>query len=85
MEKQTVTATFPGIGKVEISKERAEQIRNLQKIIRERKELKVYGVVMTELENMMFSKWVSNEGIAMNTKSEDEQTKITSDWMKKFE
>ena len=85
MEKQTVTATFPGIGKVEISKERAEQIRNLQKIIRERKKLKVYGVVMTELENMMFSKWVSNEGIAMNTKSEDEQTKITSDWMKKFE
>jgi len=40
MPKQTVTATFPGIGKVEISKERAEQIRNLQKIIRERKENK---------------------------------------------
>ncbi|MDP2335931.1 MAG: hypothetical protein Q8N05_05695 [Bacteroidota bacterium] len=41
MEKQpkkTVTATFPGIGKVEISKERADKIRWLQKIIRERSE-----------------------------------------------
>jgi len=33
--KETITAIFPGIGKVEISKERADQIRRLQKIIRE--------------------------------------------------
>lgn len=33
--KNTVTAIFPGgIGKVEISRERAEQIVRLQKIIR---------------------------------------------------
>ncbi len=38
MKKQTVTAIFPGIGKVEISRERADQIRRLQQIIRERKE-----------------------------------------------
>ena len=38
MKKTTVTAIFPGIGKVEISRERAEQIRRLQQIIRERKE-----------------------------------------------
>lgn len=37
-KKQTVTAIFPGIGKVEISKERASQILRLQKIIRERRE-----------------------------------------------
>lgn len=37
-KKQTVTAIFPGIGKVEISKERADQIRRLQKIIREQRE-----------------------------------------------
>ncbi|WP_299576642.1 hypothetical protein [uncultured Sunxiuqinia sp.] len=37
-KKTTVTAIFPGIGKVEISKERADQIRNLQRIIREQKE-----------------------------------------------
>ena len=35
-KKNTVTAIFPGIGKVEISKERAEQIKRLQKIIGER-------------------------------------------------
>jgi len=38
-KKKTVTAYFPvGIGRVEISKERADQIKRLQKIIRERKE-----------------------------------------------
>jgi len=35
MKKQTITAIFPGIGKVEISKERAEQILRLQKMIKE--------------------------------------------------
>ena len=36
-KKETVTAWFPGgIGTVEISKERAEQIKRLQKIIKER-------------------------------------------------
>lgn len=35
--KKTVTAIFPGIGKVEISKERADQILRLQKIIREQR------------------------------------------------
>lgn len=35
--KTTVTAIFPGIGKVEISQERAAQIRNLQRIIREQR------------------------------------------------
>ncbi|MCW0483502.1 hypothetical protein [Gaoshiqia sediminis] len=37
-KKKTFTATFPGIGKVKISKERAERILWLQKVIRERKE-----------------------------------------------
>lgn len=37
MEKITVTATFPGIGPVEISKERASQILRLQRIIREQR------------------------------------------------
>ena len=37
--KTTVTATFPGIGKVEISRERARQILRLQKIIRERESI----------------------------------------------
>ncbi|KOH47058.1 hypothetical protein [Sunxiuqinia dokdonensis] len=36
--KKTYTAHFPGIGKVEISKERAERILWLQKVIREQNE-----------------------------------------------
>jgi hypothetical protein len=36
--KKTVTAIFPGIGKVEISAERANQILRLQKMIREQRE-----------------------------------------------
>jgi hypothetical protein len=35
-KKETVTAYFPGgIGKVEISKQRADQIKRLQKMIKE--------------------------------------------------
>lgn len=34
-KKETVTANFPGIGNVEITKERAEQIKRLQNLIRE--------------------------------------------------
>ena len=36
---------------------------------------------MTELENMQFSKWISNEGIAMNTKTEAERTELTQFWL----
>jgi len=43
--------------------------------------LNVYGVEMTELENMMFSKWISNQGISMNTKTNEERIEIASDWL----
>jgi len=43
--------------------------------------LNIYGVELTELENMMFSKWISNNGIAMSTKTEEERTHITSEWL----
>ena len=39
----TVTAYFPGIGKVQISRQRAEQIKRLQKIISERNESEKKG------------------------------------------
>jgi hypothetical protein len=45
------------------------------------KRLNVYGVKMSELENMMFSKYVSNNSIAMNTLPEPERTKITQEWL----
>ena len=45
------------------------------------KKLKVYNVEMSELENMMFSKYVSNNNIAMNTVNEDERTRIAQEWL----
>jgi len=48
------------------------------------KKLNVYGVELTELENMMFSKWISNNGIAMNTKTEEERKQITTDWLNTY-
>jgi len=45
------------------------------------KKLKVYEVEMSELENMMFSKYVSNNNIAMNTLAKAERTKLTQEWM----
>jgi hypothetical protein len=38
--EKTVTAYFPGIGKVQITRQRAEQIKRLQQIISERDEPK---------------------------------------------
>ena len=36
---------------------------------------------MTSLENMMFSKYVSNNNIAMNTKTEIEREEIALSWL----
>lgn len=41
----------------------------------------VYGVQMTSLQNMMFSKYVSNNNIAMNTVNKAERTRITQEWL----
>lgn len=43
--------------------------------------LNVYGVKMTELENMKFSKYISNNNIAMNTQTETERTEIAQEWL----
>lgn len=46
--KTTVTAIFPGgIGEVEISRERADQILRLQKIIREQSDKKPFKVIQS--------------------------------------
>jgi hypothetical protein len=49
------------------------------------KKLNVYGVELTELENMIFSKWVSNEGISMNSKTVEERKQITINWLNEYE
>lgn len=41
----------------------------------------VYGVQMTSLENMMFSKYMSNNNIAMNTHTDAERTEIAQMWI----
>ena len=41
----------------------------------------VYGVEMTSLENLIFSKWISNNSIAMSTKTEQERKQITLNWL----
>ena len=46
-----------------------------------RKKLNVYGVEMSEIENMMFSKYVNNNNIAMNTLTEAERKEVTENWL----
>ena len=43
----------------------------------------VFGVEMTSFEEMIFSKYLSNAGIAMNTFLPQKRTEITEDWLKK--
>lgn len=44
----------------------------------------VYGVKMTSLEEMRFSKYLDNERIAMNTYCKEERVKIAEDWIKNY-
>jgi hypothetical protein len=46
-----------------------------------KKKLNVYGVEMSEIENMMFSKYCSNHSISMNTKNEIERKEFTKNWL----
>ena len=41
----------------------------------------VYGVKMTSLEEMSFSKYLENNRIAMNTIYKEQRTKIAKDWL----
>ena len=42
-----------------------------------------YGVEMSPIEAMGFAKYLSNNAIAMNTKTAEERTEIASDWIEK--
>jgi len=41
----------------------------------------VYGVKLTPIENMKFSKYCSNNGLAMNTKTVDERKELVIKWL----
>ena len=45
------------------------------------KKLNIYGVELTEIENMMFSKWIANNHIAMNTLTEGQRYELTINWL----
>lgn len=44
----------------------------------------VFGVEMTSLEEMMFGKHLSNNGIAMNTLYPIQRTELTKQWIEKY-
>lgn len=48
------------------------------------KTVNVYGLKMSSLEEMMFSKYIRNNGIAMNTKTKDERLAIALEWLGSF-
>ena len=43
----------------------------------------VFGVEMTSLEEMMFCKYLSNNGIAMNTIYPEQRTELVNQWVLK--
>jgi len=42
----------------------------------------VYGVKMTSLQELIFSKYINNCNIAMNTKTAEERQEIAKKWLK---
>jgi len=42
----------------------------------------VYGVEMTSLQELIFSKYLNNSNIAMNTKTYEERKAIANEWLK---
>ena len=44
----------------------------------------LFGIEMTSFEEMIFSKYLSNNGIAMNTFLPQKRTEITEAWLKKY-
>lgn len=73
-QKNTVTATFPGIGPVEISRERAEQIVRLQRIIK--KERSEAHPISTQQIIKHFDIYSSTERMNKITFNSDEKTAV---------
>lgn len=54
--------------------------RQFSKLVTKEK-VNVHGVLMTSLQEMQFSKYVANKGIAMNTKTASERFDLVVDWL----
>ena len=70
---------FPGAIATDAGRELAGK-----KSTKQMKIVTVFGVEMTSLEEMMFAKHISNNGIAMNTFYPEQRTNLTSVWIEKY-
>lgn len=52
-------------------------------LLHKKKLVDVYGVLMSASEEQAFSKYRSNNSIAMNTKTVDERLELTLNWLEK--
>jgi len=49
------------------------------------KDIILYGIRMTSLEEMLFSKWLNDvSGIAMNTLEKEERTEVARRWIEEY-
>jgi hypothetical protein len=48
------------------------------------KKLDVFGVKMTSLQEMKFSKYLDNNRIAMNTYYKEQRTEIAQEWIDSY-
>lgn len=48
------------------------------------KKLNVFGIEMTSLQEMRFSKYLENNRIAMNTYYKEQRTQITKKWFDEY-
>lgn len=53
-------------------------------LLHKKKLIDVYGILMSGSEEQAYSKYRSNNSIAMNTKTKDERYKITLDWLASY-
>ena len=49
--------------------------------MKEVKTIEVYGVKLTGIQEMMFSKYISERGISMNTLQPNERTRVVKEWL----
>lgn len=49
-----------------------------------KKLINVYGVQMSQVEEMAFAKYRSNNNIAVNTMTEDERLALTLNWLEQY-
>lgn len=57
-------------------------VKRITKKAKMPKYVNTYGIKLTDIQNMMFKKYLSNQAIAMNTKTPKERRQIIIDFLK---